>query len=60
MKKNRGLRRRWILNTVSVVGILGILCSLAITAIFAGYHYANTRTEMTQRAEATADLFADC
>ena len=60
MKKNRGLRRRWILNTVSVVGILGILCSLAITAIFAGYLYADTRTEMTQRAEATADLFADC
>ena len=59
MKKNRGLRRRWILNTVSVVGILGLVCALAITALFAGFLYANMESEMAQRTEATAAFFAE-
>ena len=59
MKKNNGLRRRWILNTVSVVGILGLICALAITALFAGFLYDNMESEMKHRAEATAAFFAD-
>jgi hypothetical protein len=31
----KGLRRRWLLNTVGVVTALGLVCVLAVTALFA-------------------------
>ena len=59
MKKLRGLRRRWILNTVGVVGILGFVCVLAITALFAGSYYSNMASDMYHRAESTTEFFSD-
>ena len=59
MRKIGGLRKRWLLNTVGVVCILGILCVMAVTASFAAYYYSNLESDMRNRAEETADFFAD-
>ena len=38
MKKLGGLRRRWLINTVGVVGTLGLVCVLIVTTVFAAYY----------------------
>ena len=59
MRKIGGLRKRWLLNTVGVVCILGILCVLAVTASFSAYYYSNVDSDLRNKAEETADFFAD-
>ncbi len=55
----KGLRRRWLLNTVAVVCALGIVCVLAVTASFAAYYYSAMESDMRYRARSTTDFFAD-
>ena len=57
--KVKGLRRRWLLNTVSVVTALGLVCVLGITAAFAAYYYSTMESDMRYRARTTADFFAN-
>lgn len=59
MKKLSGLRRRWLLNTVSVVCALGLVCVLVITAAFAFSYYSNMESDMRYRAETTAEFFSE-
>ena len=59
MRKIGGLRKRWLLNTVGVVCVLGILCVMAVTASFSAYYYSNVESDLRKRAEETADFFAD-
>ena len=59
MRKIGGLRKRWLLNTVGVVCILGVLCVMAVTASFAAYYYSNLESDLKNRAGETADFFAD-
>ena len=59
MRKIGGLRKRWLLNTVGVVFILGILCVMAVTASFSAYYYSNVESDLRRRAEETTDFFAD-
>ncbi len=54
-----GLRRRWLLNTASVVLALGLVCVLAVTAAFAAYYYTGMESDMKSRAKVTSDFFAD-
>ena len=54
-----GLRKRWLINTASVVLALGLVCVLAITASFAAYYYAAMESDMKYRARTTTDFFAD-
>ena len=54
-----GLRRRWLINTASVVLALGLVCVLAVTASFAAYYYAAMESDMKYRARTTTDFFAD-
>lgn len=54
-----GLRKRWLLNTASVVLALGLVCVLAVTASFAAYYYSNMQADMDNRARTTAEFFAD-
>ena len=54
-----GLRRRWLINTVSIICALGILCVLAVTAAFSAYYYSNMESDMRGRAEETADFFEE-
>ena len=58
MLKTKGLRRRWLLNTVGVVCSLGLVCVLVITAVFAAYYYSAMESDMRFRAETTAEFFA--
>ena len=53
-----GLRKRWLMNTASVVLALGLVCVLAVTASFAAYYYSNMESDMKYRAKTTTDFFA--
>ena len=59
MKKLSGLRRRWLLNTVSIFVPLGLVCVLAVTALFATHYYSTMESDMTYRAKTTAEYFAE-
>ncbi len=59
MKKLRGLRRRWLLNTVCIFVPLGLVCVLAVTALFASHYYSSMESDMTYRAKTTAEYFAE-
>ena len=45
-----GLRKRWLLNTASVVFALGLVCVLAVTASFSAYYFSNMESDMKSRA----------
>ena len=38
MKMVKGLQKRWLVNTVSVIFALGMVCVLLITAIWASHY----------------------
>ena len=59
MFRVKGLRRRWLVNALSIVTALGIACVLAVTAAFAAYYYASIESDMRYRARSTADFFSD-
>ena len=59
MKKLRGLRRRWLLNTVSIFVPVGLVCVLAVTALFASHYYSTMESDMSYRAKTTGDFFAE-
>ena len=59
MRKIRGLRRRWLLNTLSVICALGLVCVLAVTAMVAAYYYSSMESDMRYRARTTTEFFAD-
>ena len=59
MKKFRGIRKRWLLNTVGVVFALGMVCVFAVTASYAAYYYTNMRSDMQSRARTTSEFFAE-
>ncbi|MDO5153548.1 MAG: ATP-binding protein [Eubacteriales bacterium] len=54
-----GLRKRWLLNTASVVFALGLVCVMAVTASFSAYYYSNMESDLKNRAKTTTDFFAD-
>ena len=59
MKKIGGLRRRWLINTLTVLVALGMICVIVVTAAFAAYYYSGIESDMYFRAETTTDFFAD-
>ena len=59
MNFKSSLRMRWLVNTLGVILALGMACVFAITALFANYYYSNIRSDLYDRAESTADFFAD-
>ncbi len=60
MKKGTGgLRRRWLVNTVWVMCAIGLVCALAVTAVFAAYYYTNMDSDLHYRARTTTDFFAE-
>ena len=58
-KAGGSLRKRWLLNTAGVILALGIVCVLAITAMFAAYYYSNMEADLRSRAKTTREFFAD-
>ena len=59
MIKIKGLRRRWMLNTVGVLSALGLVCVLIVTMAFAVYYYSAMESDMRYRARNTTEFFAD-
>ena len=59
MLKIKGLRRRWIFNTVGVIFVMGLVCVLAVTAVFGAYYYSAMESDMRYRARTTTEFFAD-
>ena len=59
MKKNGSLRKRWMINTVSIILALGLVCAFAVTAVFAAYYYTNMDSDLINRANSTTEFFAD-
>ena len=57
MKKIGGLRKRWLVNTVSVLGALGLVCVILVTTAFAAYYYSGMESDLKYRAKNTADFF---
>lgn len=53
MRKNSGLRKRWLVNTVGVICALGMVCVLAVTAFCAVDAYSGLESELRYRAEST-------
>ncbi len=59
MKKLGGLRKRWIMNTVGVVILLGLVCVMVVTMVFSAYYYASVESELRSRATNAADFFGE-
>ena len=59
MIKIKGLRKRWMLNTVGVLSALGLVCVMIVTAAFAVYYYSSMESDLRYRARTTTDFFAD-
>ena len=59
MKLKSSLRMRWLINTLGVILALGMVCVLAVTAIFSNYYYSNMRSDLYDRSESTSAFFAD-
>ena len=59
MKKIGGLRKRWFLNTVGVVCLLGLLCVAVVVAVFAVYYYSTVESDMRYRAANTTNFFKE-
>ena len=58
-RRIKGLRRRWLYNTVGVLCALSLVCVLAVTAMFAAYYYSSMYSDMRYRASTTTEFFAD-
>ena len=55
----KGLRRRWLVNTLTVVCALGLACVFAVTAAFSAYYYSAMETDLRHRAQSTTDYFSN-
>ncbi len=57
--KVKGLRKRWLLNTMCVVFTLGLAGVSVITGLFVGNYYASMESDLRYRAKTTTEFFAD-
>ena len=47
------------MNTMWIMCAIGLVCVLAVTAVFAAYYYTTMDSDLNYRARTTADFFAD-
>jgi len=59
LPKLKGLRRRWMINTLGVICALGLICVLVVTVVFSVYYYSSMESDMRYRADTTTEFFAD-
>lgn len=55
----KGLRRRWFINTLTVVCTLGLVCALGVTAAFSAYYYASMESDLRAHASSAGSFFAE-
>ena len=59
VKRIKGLRRRWLMNTLSIVCAVGLICVLIVTVAFANYYYSSMESDMLYRARTTTEYFSE-
>ena len=57
--KIKGLRRRWLTNTLTMVFVLGLICVLAVTVSFSAYHFSSMESDLRSRAQTATEFFED-
>ncbi len=55
--KIRGIRKRWLLNSVGVVVLILLLAISAFAATLWSYYYTSTEDDLTRKASSTASAF---
>ena len=55
--KIKGLRRRWLINTLVVVCVLGLICALTVTFAFSTYYYSAMESDMRYSSRTTTEFF---
>ena len=55
--KIRGIRRRWLLNSVGIVALIIVLAVGAFTASLVNYYYRDTADDLEKEATSTANGF---
>ena len=58
--KIKGLRRKWLCSTLTMVCVLGLVCVTVVTASFSIYHYRDMEEDLRNRVQMTADFFSGC
>lgn len=59
LRRFSSLNKRWGVNILSIICIIGLACVLIVTTVFAAYYYSSMESDMRRRAEETANFFAD-
>ena len=59
MEKRKSLRRRWVMQTLWFLLAVGLVCVVAITAVYGVFSYSALRKDMNDRAQSTFDFFGD-
>ena len=59
MKKRTSLRRRWLIDTVTIALAIGLVCGTIITAAFASYSYSHMQEDLVRSAENASAFFSD-
>ncbi|MBR7122036.1 MAG: HAMP domain-containing histidine kinase [Oscillospiraceae bacterium] len=54
-----GLRKRWLINTVSIVCVLGLTCVLALLVVFSMYSYSSMESKLRHSANEATEFFAN-
>ena len=58
MKKTGSIRSRWLMNTVFIFCILGLICVVIISVTFGLYYYSNMTSDMQARAMQASQFFS--
>ncbi len=58
-RRGPGIKRRWMLNSLSIVFIVLLAAVIAVSTFVSGYYYSNMRTSLEQSAKSTAQVFSD-
>ena len=53
-RKIRGIRRRWLINSVGVVLLVLVLALATFSAAIWSYYYSSTTSDLQRRAESLA------
>ena len=52
----KGLRKRWLFNTVGTAFAMGMVCVMVITAVFADHYYSAAKKNLYDRADWTVEI----
>ena len=58
-KRLAGLEKRWLVNNVSIMIALAVICVAAVTASMAAYYHSNLKSGLEAKAKTTTDFFAN-